>query len=230
MNKKEKRRHVVYGIADSYFQALPNLARSAALAGNLRHPILQGREDHQSYTVEEAKGIVNRILRLETQHRVLVKEKLSAIMGLEEIMYMPGETQEAAYRMSALPFPTERTARPWQSDLAPVNSGDGRPGDRYDNLPMVDKQALRLIAVFMNRMIWVIKALEMRVENKGQPDESNSNNSNNSSDSNEVKRVPATWLFNTMEEHFAMLFGVRGLWLNVTKDGTCFRKRSVDYC
>ena len=61
MSHEEKRRHVVYGVADSYFQALPVLSRSAALGGSSRHPIMQGRDEYQYFTVEEARRRINEV-------------------------------------------------------------------------------------------------------------------------------------------------------------------------
>ena len=175
---------------------------------------------------------------MEAQHRALAKEKLAAIMGAEEIIYMPGEDQDFDAGSPAglyLPFPTERLPISSVPGLPAVSAGSARPEDTYNNLPIADRQALRLIAVFMNKMSYAIKAFDRRVEyyvDMERPLESNntSDDSNDSSnDSNEAK-IPVVWFQQGMEELNDGFFTIRGQWLNTTKEGTCFRKRAVDYC
>ena len=225
MSRDEKKRHMVYGITDSYFQAVPLLARSAALGGNLRQPILRGREKYHPYTVDEARSIVNRIRRMETQQRLLAKEKLALLMALDEIVCMPGEDQAVNCSLQGNYLSTERLPTGRSSSEPGTTKGSAMPEDQYDNLSMVHKQALRFIAAFMNRITHALDTLEAMIDSKAQ-----STDSDSTTNSEGLSSVPNVWFRQRLEELNNNFFSVRGEWLNMTKQGTCFIKRPSDYC
>ena len=149
MDPERRRRFVLYGISNPYFDSIcDGRLRSVVLGSFLESP--SGRlAAGPPITIPRAMEMLDRIRPEENRLRQLAKDCLSAALGVEIIM-MPGENQvELEPPLDPDNFSRQRV----QKERVPVSSGRGFPPEEYDALPLMDKQALRFIAGNMNTFV-----------------------------------------------------------------------------
>ena len=150
MDPERRRRFVLYGVSNPYFDSIcDGRLRSVVLGSFLESP--SGRlAAGPPITIPRAMEMLDRIRPEENRLRLLAKDCLGAALGVE-IITMPGEDQvELEPPVNPDDFAQKRRV---QKEPVPVSSGRGNPPEKYDALPLRDKQALRFIAGNMNAFV-----------------------------------------------------------------------------
>ena len=204
MDAENRRRFVLYGISNPYFDSIcDGRLRSVVLGSSLPESPDGGRHAERTpppLTISRAKEMLDRIRPVEKRLRRLAKECLSAALEVDIIM-MPGEDQLERDPPTTL----------GGDDYEPVSSGWGNPPEKYDALTLDDKRTLRFIAGNMNAFVIEINKTRDLLEQK-----------------NKKKTIERRVFEKKIEDLQIRFLALKNAWLFRSKDAICYGKRKLD--